>query len=411
MINLEGSYAFDNSFLKKVDYYFVNTEYSLIEQHAEEADHEEEEEGHPHEEEGPTVLKNDAKEYGAVVDFSSDELSQRLVMNIIKEDISIIGHEAFMKPTDNSEFSFGYYVSKDLDVFNFDLAIRHDRINRKGSVAHHEEEEEEEGHEHEEEVDKFDKDFKNDSLAISVSRNINEFFDVSMDLASVERAPSAVELYMNGPHLATGRYEIGNTNIDAERSRNIDLTLNYNRGRFFSTLTIFRNNVDDYIYLADSTTKKKKLTVSNYKQKDAQLTGYELEIGTSFQLYGGSLELSIARDTISGEFSDGKNIPKMTPERNIYSVLYSQDDLSFSLILKDIKQQDNLGLNETVTKGFQMLDANYTRKIVSESGTELYASVFGHNLLDEVARNHTSFVKDQVPLPGKNFGISFNLKF
>jgi len=411
VINLEGSYVFDNSFLKKIDYYFANTEYSLIEQHAEEADHEEEEEGHPHEEEGPTLFKNDAKEYGAVVDFSSDELSQRLVMNIIEEDISIIGHEAFMKPSDNSEFSFGYYVSKDLDVFNFDLAIRHDRINRKGSVAHHEEEEEEEGHEHEEEVDKFDKDFKNDSLAISVSRNINEFFDVSMDLASVERAPSAVELYMNGPHLATGRYEIGNTNIDTERSRNIDLTLNYNRGGFFSTFTIFRNNVDDYIYLVDSTTKKEKLTVSNYKQKDAQLTGYELEIGTSFQLYGGSLELSIARDTISGEFSDGKNIPKMSPERNIYSVLYSQDDLSFSLILKDIKQQDNLGLNETVTKGFQMLDANYTRKIVSESGTELYASVFGHNLLDEVARNHTSFVKDQVPLPGKNFGISFNLKF
>ena len=401
VINLEGSYAFDNSFLKKVDYYFANTEYSLIEQTAEEAGHEEEEEDHPHAEEGPTTFKNDAKEYGAVVDFSTEELSQRVVMNVIEEDISIIAHEAFMKPSDNSEFSFGYYVSTDLDLFNFDLAIRHDRINRKGSVAHHEEEE----------VDKFDKDFENDSLAISVNRNINEFFDVSLAMASVERAPSAVELYMNGPHLAAGRYEIGNTNIDTERSRNIDLNLNYNRGGFFSTLTIFRNNVDDYIYVVDSTTKKEKLTVSNYKQKDAQLTGYELEIGTSFQLYGGSLELSIARDTISGEFSDGKNIPKMTPERNIYSVLYSQDDLSFSLVLKDIKQQNNLGLNETVTKGFQMLDANYTRKLVSESGAEVHASVFGHNLLDEVARNHTTFIKDQVPLPGKNFGISFNLKF
>ena len=402
VINLEGSYVFDNSFFKKIDYYFADTEYSLIEQHAEEADHEEEE---------PTTLKNDAKEYGAVVDFSTDELSQRLVMNMIEEDISIIGYEAFMKPSDNSEFSFGYYVSTDLDLFNFDLAIRHDRINRKGSIAHHEEEEEEEGHEHEEEVDKFDKDFENDSLAISVNRNINEFLNMSLAMASVERAPSAVELYMNGPHLATGRFEIGNTNIDTERSRNIDLTLNYNQGGFFSTFTIFRNNVDDYIYLVDSTTKEKKLTVSNYKQKDAQLIGYELEIGTSFQLYGGSLELSIARDTISGEFSDGKNIPKMTPERHIYSVLYSQDDLSFGLVLKDIKQQNDLGLNETLTKGFQMLDANYTRKLVSESGTEVYASVFGHNLLDEVARNHTSFVKDQVPLPGKNFGISFNLKF
>ena len=33
------------------------------------------------------------------------------------------------------------------------------------------------------------------------------------------------------------------------------------------------------------------------------------------------------------------------------------------------------------------------------------------NLLDEKARNHASFVKDQVPLPGKNVGIKFNFDF
>ena len=415
VINLEGSYNFDNSFINKIDYYFANTEYSLTEGHAEEAGHEEEEEeGHGHHEEGPTTFSNDAKEYGAVVDFSTDDLSQRVVMNMIEEDVSIIGHEAFMKPSDNSEFSFGYYVSRETDLFNFDMAIRHDRINRKGAVAHHEEEEEEEGHhheEHEEEVDLFDKDFENDSLAISVNRDFNQYFNVSMDMASVERAPSALELYMNGPHLATGRFEIGNTNMEKERSRNIDLTLNYNQGGFFGTFTVFRNNVDDYIYLIDSAKKEKKLTVSNYKQKDAQLSGYEFEIGTSFDFYNGNLELSIARDSISGEFSDGTNIPRMTPERNIFSVNYSQDDINFNMVLKDIKQQNDLGLNESVTKGFQMLDARFTRMLVSESGTEVSASFFGTNLLDEVARNHSSWVKNEVPLAGRNVGVSFSVKF
>jgi len=32
-------------------------------------------------------------------------------------------------------------------------------------------------------------------------------------------------------------------------------------------------------------------------------------------------------------------------------------------------------------------------------------------LLDEAARNHSSFVKDEVPLPGKNYGMKFNLTF
>jgi iron complex outermembrane receptor protein len=36
-------------------------------------------------------------------------------------------------------------------------------------------------------------------------------------------------------------------------------------------------------------------------------------------------------------------------------------------------------------------------------------SLFAKNLLDEVARNHSSFVKDEVPLPGRNLGIKVQL--
>ena len=42
---------------------------------------------------------------------------------------------------------------------------------------------------------------------------------------------------------------------------------------------------------------------------------------------------------------------------------------------------------------------------------ELKVSLFANNLLDEVARNHSSFVKDEVPLPGRNYGLKFNLTF
>jgi iron complex outermembrane receptor protein len=414
VVNLEGSYVFDDSVLRKIDYYYAGSDYSLIEQHAEEAGHEEEEE-EEHHEEGPTTFKNDAKEYGMVVDFSNDALSQRAVLNMIDEEVSAIGHEAFIRPSDSSEFSIGYYASTDLDVFNVDLAIRLDRISRKGSLAHDEEEEEEEHHdeEHEEEeVDYFDKDFENSSLAVSINRDINEFLNVSMDLANVERAPSAIELFMKGAHLATGRYEVGNTNIVTESSRNIDLSVAYDRNGYFGNITYFKNNVDDYIYLLDSASKKKKLTVSNYKQKDAQLSGYEIELGKMFEINGGNLELSIARDSISGEFNDGTNIPRMSPERNIYSLSYSQDQGGqFNMTLKDVKKQNDIALSESSTKGYKLLDIRYSQKLSLESGTEISASVFGHNLLNEVARNHSSFVKNEVPLAGKNMGVSFSVKF
>ena len=278
--NLEGSYNIrDNWLLDRVDYYGAVTEYSLKEQHAEEAhneEEEEEEEDHHDHEEGPTEFKNDASEFGAVINFVSDQYSQKMMLNAIQEDVAIIGNEAFMKPSDNREFSFGYYLSKDTGLFDWHFALRHDRISRKGSVAHHEEEEEEEDHheheeEHEEEVDKFKKEFNTDSLALTLNRDLNDYLEMSLDLASVERAPSAIELYMNGPHLVTGRYEEGNTELEIERSRNIDFTLGYQQNAFFGSMTIFQNNIDNFIYLADTNKKEKKMPLAEYMQKDAQL--------------------------------------------------------------------------------------------------------------------------------------------
>ena len=40
---------------------------------------------------------------------------------------------------------------------------------------------------------------------------------------------------------------------------------------------------------------------------------------------------------------------------------------------------------------------------------DLTLGIFGTNLLDEIARNHSSTVKNEVPLPGKNLGIGFRV--
>ena len=418
--NLEGSYNIrDNWLLDRVDYYGAVTEYSLKEQHAEEAhneEEEEEEEDHHDHEEGPTEFKNDASEFGAVINFVSDQYSQKMMLNAIQEDVAIIGNEAFMKPSDNREFSFGYYLSKDTGLFDWHFALRHDRISRKGSVAHHEEEEEEEDHheheeEHEEEADQFKKEFNTDSLALTLNRDLNDYLEMSLDLASVERAPSAIELYMNGPHLATGRYEEGNTELEIERSRNIEFTLGYQQNAFFGSMTIFQNNIDNFIYLADTNKKEKKMPLAEYMQKDAQLNGYELQFGAAFPFYDGDLELSIARDSVSGEFNDGTYIPRMMPARNIFSVNYKRNTLEFDMSLKDVEKQDEFSSKETMTKGYQMLDMRLTQKLVTDSGRVVQASIFGKNMLDEVARNHTSWVKNEVPLPGKNVGINFRVTF
>ena len=426
VVNVEGAYIVSNSWLKKVNYFIRDTDYSLTEQHAEE-EHEGEEHGDEDHAEGPTMFSNESREYGAIFDLSNDDLLQKISLNFVDEDMSILGEEAFMNPTASEEMTLGYYLSKQVDSFHLDLGIRHDRTRRKGSISHeeeHDEHEEEDHDEHEEEhpdeeMDYFSKDYNATSFAMSLSKDLNENVDLNVSAGMVERTPSAMELFMNGAHLATGRLEIGNTDLESERSTNFDATLSYEHEGIFGTVTLFKNDVANYIYLQDETAEVHEehddeddhggLIKANYLQQNAQFIGYELEMGTVLELGNGDLTLSFGRDSVAGEFRDDSNIPRMTPDRNIYGISYSENDLELKLDLKDVGSQRDLGTNETVTSGFSMLNFNAVKTFTFGKKQTATVSFFAKNLLDEVARNHSSFVKDEVPLPGRNIGIKLQV--
>jgi iron complex outermembrane receptor protein len=426
--DLRGSLNINGNFLSSVDFFFRDSDYVLTEQHAQEDEEHDEHEGHS---KGSTTFANDSVEAGLIFDLSNDQLSQKVSLNFVNEDNSVRGAEAFMNPASRDELTLGYFASRDFDVFHVDFGIRFDNIDSEGSIssAHEENNEKNEGHDedHEEmETSFFDKSFSNSSLAFNFSKSLNDFIDLDIGFASVERAPSAVELFMNGAHLATGRFEVGNANLNSEKSNNIDFTLNFNYDNFFASATVFNNDVDNYIYLKDETEEEHEehdenheeghdehagLILANYLQQDAEFDGYEIEFGNTIMLLSGELTFSFGRDDLSGEFSRGGNIPRLNPARNIFKLKYFKDDMSIGLNFKDVEKQNDIGANEIVTPGYQMFNANLTKSINLGNEGELTLTFFGNNLLDELARNHSSFVKSQVPLPGRNYGLKFNFKF
>ena len=112
---IKGSYNVDGNLVNKVDFTYRESDYTLTEAHEEEEGHDD----HGDEEEhAPTTFANEAVEYGAIFDISNDNADQKVVINIVDEDNSIVGEEAFMNPANNEEFTIGYYISKDLDLFN-----------------------------------------------------------------------------------------------------------------------------------------------------------------------------------------------------------------------------------------------------------------------------------------------------
>lgn len=434
-LTVKGLYNLNGNLVKSVTYNYRDTDYTLTEAHAEEEGHDEHEE-EEHEEHAPTVFSNDATEYGAIFDLSNDNLIQKISLNFVDEDSSIVGEEAFMNPANNEEFTIGYFMSADLDNFYLDAGFRIDQIDRTGSVT-----DEDHG-----DVDYYSIDDDTNSFALSLGRDLSDSLDVNFGFSSVERLPSVIELFMNGPHMATGRLETGNPNLNSETSNNFDITFNFDNGDFYAYASFYINDVDNYITLMDELddhddhdddhgdehgdddhdddhgddhgdddhddhAEHANLIHADYVQEDAEFRGYEFEFGRTFSLGSGDLTLSFGRDDVNAEFSDGHNVPRINPSRNIYSLSYVENDWVFKLSLKDVEKQNDIGEGESVTDSYQMLNTRLTKTFNLSGPGELKVSIFGSNLLDEVARNHSSFVKKQVPLAGRNYGAKFSYKF
>ena len=409
---IKGLYNVNGNLINSISYNYRDTDYSLVEAHAEEEGHDEHEE-EEHEEHAPTLFKTDSSEYGAIFDISNDNMTQKIALNLVDESSSIVGEEAFMNPAKNEEFTIGYYASKDLEAFKVDFGLRLDQIDRTGSVT-----DEDHG-----DVDYYSIDDTTNSFAVSLGRELSDTLDMSIGYASVERLPSVIELFMNGPHLATGRLETGNPNLKSETSNNFDITFNFDNGDYYGVASFYINDVENYITLMDEDDDHEdehedehgdehgNLIHANYVQENAEFDGYEFEFGRILSLGSGELTLSFGRDVVNAKFSDGHYVPRINPSRNIYSLAYTQDDLVFRLSMKDVDKQNDFGEGETATDGYQMLDTRLTKSFDMSGKSKLRVSLFGKNLLDEAARNHASFVKNEVPLPGRNYGIKFNLTY
>ena len=318
------------------------------------------------------------------------------------------------------------------------MGVRWDDIEREGKIRemHHDEDHDEDHDGHGEEgfeLEPFTYRDSSFSGALSLSRPITDSLEFSFNLGLVNRTPSAMELFMNGEHLAVARYEVGDANLDRERANNIDIGLVYSSDEWFANVSLYRNRVDNYVYLRDEMEDDHEeeheeehdeehdsdhdehdhegLMMSSYTQQDATFSGYEIELGRRFTLAGGDLEIRLQRDAVNAEFARGGDVPRITPARNVLAFDYTRGMTTALLEIQDVNRQTAISDFETPTKGFTLVNARLSHSVELGDRAVLTIGAYGRNLTDEVARNHTSFVKNEVPLAGRNIGIRASLSF
>ena len=451
VITLEGQLNLNGALLNSIQFSVRDTDYTLFEQHAEEAheegehedEHEDEHEGHSEE---PTFFTNDSTEVQIVFNLGSAEHPRRIVLNQVTEKVAVLGEEAFMEPVKSSETTLGAFAGFKTAGFDIDFGARWDDVEREGMIREmhhddeHEDEEERHDDEHEGEEEHHDEHgsfelepftFKDQSLsgAVTIGRELTDSLHASLNIALVNRTPSAMELFINGEHLAVARYDVGNANLDMERSNNLDFNLRYDDNTWFANASIYRNDVDNYIYLRDESEEEHEeheagdddheeehvehgdLMLAEYMQNDATFSGYEIEIGRRFNVAGGEMEIRLQRDQVKADFARGGSVPRVAPSRNVLAVDYRRGLSRALLELQDVGSQNSISSFETPTSGYTLVNARLSHSIDLGDEAVLTISAFGRNLTDEVARSHTSFVKNEVPLAGRNLGVKASVSF
>ena len=392
-LTIEGA-ATNLSGLDKLSYFLQANDYSFTEGHVEEPGHVEVPGAEEHE---PTTFTNESFEFGMKMDIGNQDGGNRqsVTINVSQEDVAIIGEEAFMKPVDSQMFSVGYFICRELDVVDLDFGVRLDQVNRDGAIGN----------------TLHDISESDLSTALTMGWDLDNNVGLTLGISSVARAPSEIELFMNGTHLAAARNEFGSVNLESERSNNLDFSVSYENDGYFVNASVYANAVDNYIYIKNRGTVTSGRPNVDYKQADADFNGYEVEVGRSFTTNNGDFVISYGRDEVVGTFSSGGNVPRITPIKNVYRFALEQEDVTYDIKVMDIQKEDDIGFGESLTDGYTMVDFDIRRTIAIGNDEELILSVFGKNLLDEKARNHTSYVKNEVPLAGRNFGIKLNFNF
>ena len=177
-------------------------------------------------------------------------------------------------------------------------------------------------------------------------------------------------------------------------------------------LSYFRNDFDDFIFQALTGEEEDGLDVLVFNQADAEFEGWELKARLGAVGTGGDrhFDLSVTADKVEAELSDGTPLPRIAPQRFSFGLHYHQPKWHAYVEAREVDDQDRLAPLETVTEGYTMVNAGFSYRFLH--GMNVYDVVVrGRNLTDEDARNHVSFLKDSVPLPGRDVSLSLRWSF
>lgn len=315
-------------------------------------------------------------------------------LQIGREDLEAVGAEAFLPPV----------VTENVALFAFEEYAIHDDLRLQFGARWESQDLDPEGPQPERSFDGI-------SGSFGVVWEAFPGWVLASSLARSVKLPNGEELYSDGAHLATSDFEIGDPGLEEEVSLGLDVALRKTEGRLTGELSVFRNDFRDFIFKRFTGEEREGLPVVVYSQEDAEFWGAELQARLGLWQRGDRhVDLKLTADAVRAELDEGGYLPRIPPGRVGLGVHYHRPSWHLYGEVWDVASQDRTAVNETPTDGHTLVHAGVSWRYLGEE--RIYDVILrGRNLTDEEARNHVSFLKDQVLLPGRDVSLALRLTF
>jgi iron complex outermembrane receptor protein len=328
-------------------------------------------------------------------------LTGRLGFEWFGRDYTSVGAEALAPPTTQSAASAFAYEEMDFGRFHLQFGGRVERNAYEPGERPAPEEEEAP-------PTPRNRTFTGASGAFGVRADLGRSAAFVVNVTGASRAPALEELYNFGPHIGNLTFEIGNPDLELERTTGLDVSLRSRSERVRGEASVFLYNISNFVFLDITDEVEDNLRVAQFVQGDSRFVGFEA--GGDIDLARG-VHLNVGVSAVRATLTEtDEAVPRIPPVTGRIELELPWRQLSFSPEVVIRARQDRVFRDETPTDGSTVLNLGVTYFVVRGHAT--HAITFkAFNLTNEAYRSHTSFIKDLALEMARGARVTYTVRF
>lgn len=315
-------------------------------------------------------------------------------------DFNVVGDEAFLPK--NTSQQFGLFTLQQLDIGKAKLEAgaryEHSRLVARPTPD-------------QPQFFAGSRTFDTVSASLGASYALADDWRIGVNALRTVRAPSAEELFANGPHAGTQSFEIGNPDFKTERSYGVEAVLRGKGPGYTLEASVYHNWFSNFIYEDQTGAIEDGLPVFQSYQGKARFYGFELQGTATLATLG---EVSIVADGLAdyvhATIEGVGPAPRIPPLRLLGGIGARSPKIDGRVEVEWTAKQDRISAFETPTDGYTLVNAELNIRPWGEERPLSFA-LSANNLFDVVARRHASFLKDFAPLAGRDIRVTAKVSF